>query len=717
MIDLPLRHRPSGPPVERVEPGRRPSPPSPPRPPSRPRGEGRRRRRVSILWLLPLLLLLILVWWVYWPAPARIVASEATLAFATTRVGLPGDEREVRISNEGERALKLADLTLTGDAAADFVISDEDCVGRPMSPRSSCTIRLRYEPKAAGEREGILEVHGNAANSPLLVPMSASAIAPAVGLAPEAIEFGAAQVRGERPIRQLTISNVGSAPLKLDTIEIEGPHASEFDRDRRCPQSTLAPGEACAFGVRFSPDAAGTRRADLTISSDAPESLTRVPLSGQGVWEGPPLEAEPKRVDLGEQRVGRQSAERKVRFANRTASAVSVDTVAVLPTGASFVVLGDRCAARSLGSGERCEIRIAVAPAAEGLINATLELGFAAAGTLRVPLVARGVAPRLSAATTALDFGELRTGFESAARSAAFSNTGSATLELRDVRLRGAGAEDFVLKSDCRQATIVPGKTCAIGVSFRPRATGTSQALLEVSPSDDLPPLTVALRGVGTAAGLSIVPDELEWSSLQLGKAEGRRLVISNSGSARLEVNGLRVSGSAAGDFSVDRIGCRLDAGLGPGERCELSIRFAPSATGIRSATLEIDHNGADSPFRVGLAGGGEPPRPVFRASARDFGFGSVGVGTKSGIATLTISNPGGSWLPLGGIKVRGQDASEFELVAGTCDGVTALAPGGSCTIGVRFVPQRPGRLQAVLEVRHGAPGNPDLITLAGIGG
>jgi hypothetical protein len=325
------------------------------------------------------------------------------------------------------------------------------------------------------------------------------------------------------------------------------------------------------------------------------------------------------------------------------------------------------------------------------------------------------VAPRLEVAATTLAFGDLRVGFEGGAKPVELANTGSATLNVTRVQLQGANAEDFVLKSDCRAEAIRAGNSCSIRLAFRPRSSGARRAELEISPSDDLDPITVALSGTGTVAGLAVSPGSVAWGSMQIGKAEDRRLTISNTGSARLVVSGLRVVGEGAEDFVVRGIQCRLDAGLAPGEDCDFSIRFAPSVDGVRVAEIEIIHNGPDSPYRVKLGGAGEPPRPLFRASARDFGFGTV-VG-RSEIATLTISNSGSAWLSLRGTDLRGEHASDFELVAGTCDGVTALAPGGSCTVGVRFVPQASGRRQGTLEIRHSAAGSPALISLAGVGG
>jgi hypothetical protein len=415
--------------------------------------------------------------------------------------------------------------------------------------------------------------------------------------------------------------------------------------------------------------------------------------------------------------VGRQSTGGRLDFVNRTAQSVEIASVELTPEETPFAVVSDGCGARSLISGERCQVSVAVEPASEGALESTLELGFTAAGTLRVPLRATGVAPRLEVGTAALDFGELRAGFESRPRSAELVNTGSASLTIENVRFLGSDPDAFVLKADCRDAALKSGDRCSVRIAFRPGSAGRRTARVEITASEDLAPLIVALSGVGTVAGLAVDPSSVIWGALQIGKAEDRRLTISNTGSARLEVSGLRVVGAAAVDFAVGGIQCRLDAGLAPQESCEVSMRFAPSVEGSRAAEIEISHNGPESPFRVALAGTGEAPRPLFTASARDFGFGSLAVGGRSDIATLTIANPGSAWLSLRGVQVRGQHASDFELVAGTCDGATALAPGGSCTVGVRFVPSTAGRRQGTLEIRHSGEGSPALISLAGVGG
>ena len=107
---------------------------------------------------------------------------------------------------------------------------------------------------------------------------------------------------------------------------------------------------------------------------------------------------------------------------------------------------------------------------------------------------------------------------------------------------------------------------------------------------------------------------------------------------------------------------------------------------------------------------------PVFEAAPRRFDFGALPQGRASAIQTLTVSNSGAGWLDLKRIVVRGDHGEDFTLVAGTCDGVTALAPGGTCSVGLRFTPRAEGNRRGVVIIEHGASGSPTRIDLTGVG-
>lgn len=81
-------------------------------------------------------------------------------------------------------------------------------------------------------------------------------------------------------------------------------------------------------------------------------------------------------------------------------------------------------------------------------------------------------------------------------------------------------------------------------------------------------------------------------------------LTITNSGQTDLTVNGLTFTGPDPGDFIVSSNSCL--APVAPNESCQITVNFAPQATGARSATLDIATNDiADSPLQVQLSGTG----------------------------------------------------------------------------------------------------------------
>ena len=91
-------------------------------------------------------------------------------------------------------------------------------------------------------------------------------------------------------------------------------------------------------------------------------------------------------------------------------------------------------------------------------------------------------------------------------------------------------------------------------------------------------------------------------------------------------------------------------------------------------------------------------------------------VGGRSEILSLTLSNAGRGRLRLREVRVGGRQPGEFQIVAGTCEGIPFLAPGGRCGFGVRFRPAGGGARSATLTIRHDAPGGELRVTLNGLG-
>jgi hypothetical protein len=80
--------------------------------------------------------------------------------------------------------------------------------------------------------------------------------------------------------------------------------------------------------------------------------------------------------------------------------------------------------------------------------------------------------------------------------------------------------------------------------------------------------------------------------------------VVRNIGTSILQIQEARITGGAAGDFSV--VSPALPQSLGVDAAIFLQVAFAPGSTGTRVSTLRIVSNtGAGSPFDITLTGQG----------------------------------------------------------------------------------------------------------------
>lgn len=109
-----------------------------------------------------------------------------------------------------------------------------------------------------------------------------TAAAPAVTLAPSTLTFSTQIVGTTSAAQPVTLTNSGSAALTITSIGFTGANASEFAQTNNCPPApaTLAAGSNCSIKVTFTPTAAGTAAASISIADNATGSPQTVPIAG-----------------------------------------------------------------------------------------------------------------------------------------------------------------------------------------------------------------------------------------------------------------------------------------------------------------------------------------------------------------------------------------------------------------------------------------------------
>lgn len=103
------------------------------------------------------------------------------------------------------------------------------------------------------------------------------------------------------------------------------------------------------------------------------------------------------------------------------------------------------------------------------------------------------------------------------------------------------------------------------------------------------------------AASISLSATSLSFGSQPVQTSSSAQSVtLTNTGSATLNISGLAVTGTNAGDFTeVDTCGTPIVAGA----QCTVAVMFTPSAAGTRTAALSISDNANGSPQTVNLTG------------------------------------------------------------------------------------------------------------------
>lgn len=311
-----------------------------------------------------------------------------------------------------------------------------------------------------------------------------------------------------------------------------------------------------------------------------------------------------------------------------------------------------------------------------------------------------------------INFGNQTVNLQSASQNVTMTNIGSGSMTVSGAAIGGANPGDFLETADaCTGAVLAPSGSCIVSVAMKATTTGSRTATLTFTHSATGSPTSVPLSGVGVLPEINLSTTALSFGSINIGQTSGNQTMqIQNLGLGSLVLGTITKSGANPGDFNVS--GCS-GATVAAGSSCVLTVSFSPTATGGRSATINIPSNDTDEPLvTVSLSGTGILA-PVVSLSRTSIPFGSIELGTTSGVQTVTVTNTGGSNLLISNVTITGTFAANFSRSG--CIGVT-VAPGGSCTISTTFTPGALGSHTANLQILTNANPTTYNLPLSGTG-
>jgi hypothetical protein len=565
-----------------------------------------RRRRFWPLWLLLLLAATGALYWVFL-RPPQAVADVSSLSFAPARVGREGEQGAVSIANRGRRPLVIESVRVGGPASADFAIVEDGCTGASVSAEQSCTLGLVFEPQASGSRAAGLEIGSNAPGEPLGIPLSGTGLAPALLTDPADLDFGRVPVGKASGATVVSLENAGSAPMAIARMAVEGSGEASFVWVANgCSGQTLQPDETCAVRIAFRPREAGDFKAELRVWSDAPED-PRVALFGLGVAPG--LFVQPTDLDFGELRPGEDSDSRRVQLENTGNEDLAIERLELGGSGAAaFAILANDCDGLTLVPEARCSVELAYRPRDPARHQATLRVRAPALRQRReVQLVGAALAPRLALGESRLDFGQV-VQYGTNERTLAIRNSGSATLRLESIEVRGGDGAFGITDRGCA-AELAAGASCAVSLRFSPSRLGSAEARLEIRHNAGRSPSAVELLGTATALpvpAIAVEPPEVRFGALPIDElSEILTIKVRSTGQARLDLGSYEIDGEHAGDFYIVPASCQGLSSLLPDSDCTIGVRFRPQAGGLRRGRIVVRHGAAGGSVRIELRGEG----------------------------------------------------------------------------------------------------------------
>lgn len=213
--------------------------------------------------------------------------------------------------------------------------------------------------------------------------------------------------------------------------------------------------------------------------------------------------------------------------------------------------------------------------------------------------------------------------------------------------------------------------------------------------------------------------DYTDFGSTYIGSANTVTYTIQNTGNATLSIGAITLSGVDLASFTVITL---PSSTLSPGSSTIFTVRFFPSTSGLKNATLSIANNdGDENPYNFSIRGTGVdvgvaqeiqiegnatviPDNSTLTSTNNWTILGDTFVSTPI-TRTYTIKNTGLTTLTIGAISFSGTNASEFTVTTAPS---ASVAGGSFTTFVIRFLPLASGiRTAAISIVNNDATENP----------
>jgi photosystem II stability/assembly factor-like uncharacterized protein len=310
----------------------------------------------------------------------------------------------------------------------------------------------------------------------------------------------------------------------------------------------------------------------------------------------PRITVDPLTVDFGEISVG-STLQETINVENTGDGTVRLRTYGVVgPDAAAFSIA--RIDTDILHVGESLDFEVEFAPTEGRAYTAELVItsNDESSPEHRISLSGSGEqAPEISVDRPQITFPGTEVG-SMRAEILTIENRGGADLEISETSLTGSGSAVFFVR-DGGNMIIAAGTTKEVSIEFTPAAALPYSATMTIKSNDpDVPSYPVTLSGLGTSKAepdIELDRSIISFISVNVGSSVSETLTIRNNGTTALSITGFTFQGIGAGEFSLQSGSAGT---IQPSQQMMISLAFAPTKSGLHTASFIIASDDPDTP-------------------------------------------------------------------------------------------------------------------------
>jgi hypothetical protein len=315
----------------------------------------------------------------------------------------------------------------------------------------------------------------------------------------------------------------------------------------------------------------------------------------------------PNLLGFGKQTSGFSSPAKVVTLKNTGTTTYTMGTISFGGSFGTDFTQTNTCAA-TIAPGATCTISVVFTPTASEVADANMLITASNGSSIGVQMTGNGNVPIILNPRNIAFPGYQLIGTTSAAKVATFTNASGVPITFSKIDSEGLNQNDFGLTTTCpvNSGSLAPGASCTATLTFTPTITGGETTTLVFYGSFTLAKQGSLISGKGTAVKVS--PTTLSFPTTTVGQTStAMNVTFQNAGSTPMNISSVTFVGTYGRDFSLQSNTCGFPGGsVAANSSCTLSVVFSPSATGARTATMNIGDPDPTGPQAITLNGTGQ---------------------------------------------------------------------------------------------------------------